>query len=101
MCVLSVKTLNVTGSTISSSSFFANLSFMSSLDFSGAPETGLVPCFFIHGRMLVMSKIVPSAVHTGWLKGCREMAQNLKGRRLKGAPPLALALDSPEPALAE
>jgi hypothetical protein len=29
--------------------------------------------------------MVPFAVHTGWLKGWREMAQKLKGSRLKEA----------------
>lgn len=100
MCVLSVKTLNVTGSTISPSSFFAKLSLIRSVDWRGAPLTGFVPCFRSQGRMLSMSKMVPSEVQTGDLKGWRETAQKLYGRRLKGAPaPEALA--RPEPALAE
>ena len=47
-----------------------------------------------------MSKIVPSAVHTGVWKGCRETAQKLKGSRLN-VPSGALDLAMPEPALAE
>ena len=47
-----------------------------------------------------MSKIVPWAVHTGDLKGWRERAQKLKGRRLKVLSG-ALDLERPEPALAE
>lgn len=86
ICVLSVKTLNVTGSTYSPSSFLAKLSLVSSLLFSGAPVTGFVPCCFSHGRMLVRSNVVPSAVQTGCSKGWRETAQKLKGRRLKEAP---------------
>lgn len=73
---------------------------MSSVDFKGLAVTGLVPCFFSHGRMFVISKMVPSAVHTGWEKGCKETAQKLKGSRLNEAPdvsPLTVA----EPALAE
>lgn len=47
-----------------------------------------------------MSKIVPSEVQTGDLKGWRDRAQKLKGRRLKVLSG-AFDLDSPEPALAE
>lgn len=50
--------------------------------------------------MLSMSNIVPSEVQTGVLKGWRETAQKLKGRRLNvesGAFDFAI----PEPALAE
>lgn len=47
-----------------------------------------------------MSKIVPSGAQTGVWKGCRDTAQKLKGRRLKGAPS-ADGLERPEPALAE
>lgn len=36
--------------------------------------------------MTSTSKMVPSGVQTGFLKGCREAAQKLKGRRRKGAP---------------
>ena len=50
--------------------------------------------------MLSMSKIVPSRAQTGELKGWREMAQKLKGKRLKAAPE-AEAFARPEPALAE
>ena len=50
--------------------------------------------------MLLKSKIVPSAVQTGLVKGWREMAQKLKGRRLKVVS-AALDFTSPEPALAE
>ena len=39
--------------------------------------TGFVPCFFSHGIMLVRSKIVPSGVHTGCVKGWSETAQKL------------------------
>ena len=100
MCVLSVKTLYVTGSTISPSSFFAKFSVTKSVDFKGAPLTGLVPCFSSQGRILSMSKIAPSGVQTGDLKGWSEMAQKLNGRRLKAAlEPEAFA--RPEPALAE
>ena len=48
----------------------------------------------------MMSKIVPSAVQTGWENGWSETAQKLNGSLLKepsGAPPFAM----PEPALAE
>lgn len=48
-----------------------------------------------------MSKIFPLGLQTGWLNGCRDMAQKLKGRRLKGALELVLDLDTPEPAFAE
>jgi hypothetical protein len=50
--------------------------------------------------MLSMSNIVPSKLQTGVLKGWRETAQKLKGRRLNvesGAFDFAI----PEPALAE
>ena len=50
--------------------------------------------------ILSMSKMVPSAVQTGVLKGCRDTAQKLKGRRLKVASE-AFDLAMPEPALAE
>jgi hypothetical protein len=85
MCVLSVNTLYVTGSTYSFSSFFASVSLISSDVLSGDPSTGLVPCFLIQGRMLVRSKIVPAGVQTGCANGCRESEQKLKGRRLNGA----------------
>ena len=49
--------------------------------------------------MFSVSKMVPSAVHTGLLNGCRETAQKLNGSRLKEAPD-AFCL-TPEPALAE
>ena len=62
--------------------------------------TGLVPCSESHGRILSMSKIVPSVVQTGVLKGWRDRAQKLKGRRLKVLSG-AFDLESPEPALAE
>ena len=62
--------------------------------------TGFVPCFLSHGKMFVRSKIVPSAVQTGWEKGWRETAQKLKGRRLKDEPD-GLTCRVPEPALAE
>ena len=47
-----------------------------------------------------MSNIVPSNVHTGVVKGWRETAQKLKGRRLKV---LSVRLEEArlEPALAE
>lgn len=73
---------------------------MRSVELRGAPVTGFVPCFFSHGRMLVMSNIVPSGLQTGWLKGWREIAQKLKGSRLNGAFEI-LDFDTPEPALAE
>lgn len=47
-----------------------------------------------------MSKIVPSVVQTGDLKGCSDKAQKLKGRRLKVVSG-AFDLERPEPALAE
>ena len=47
-----------------------------------------------------MSKIVPWAVQTGDLKGWRDRAQKLKGRRLKVLSG-AFDLERPEPALAE
>ena len=62
---------------MSPSSFFAKFSVIRSESWRGAPLTGFVPCFFIQGVMLSTSKIVPSVVHTGVLKGCREMAQKL------------------------
>ena len=100
MCVLSVKTLNVTGSTISPASFLAKCSFIKSLAFNGFPLTGFVPCFSNQGSILSTSKIAPSLVHTGVLNGWRETAQTLNGSRLKDASgPLDLAV--PEPALAE
>ena len=62
--------------------------------------TGLVPCLESHSRMLSMSKIVPSDVQTGDLKGWRDRAQKLKGRRLNVLSG-AFDLEMPEPALAE
>ena len=100
MCVLFVKTLYVTGSTISPSSFLAKLSLIKSSALRGLPVTGLVPCFSSHGVMLSISKIVPSDMQTGFVKGWRETAQKLKGRRLKVVSP-AFDLARPEPALAE
>lgn len=50
--------------------------------------------------MLVRSKMVPDAVHTGCEKGCSETAQKLKGSRLKLAPGPAI-LRAFAPALAE
>ena len=47
-----------------------------------------------------MSKIVPSAVQTGDLKGWRDRAQKLKGRRLN-VKSGAFDLERPDPALAE
>lgn len=47
-----------------------------------------------------MSKIVPSDVQTGDLKGWRDRAQKLKGRRLNVLSG-AFDLEMPEPALAE
>jgi len=91
--------LKVTGSTISPSSFWWKWSFINSSDLNGLAVTGFVPCFFSHGRILVISKMVPSMVQTGWVKGCREMAQKLYGRRLKE--PSGFADLVPEPALAE
>ena len=44
--------------------------------------------------------MAPSVVQTGDLKGCRERAQKLKGRRLKVVSG-AFDLERPEPALAE
>ena len=100
MCVLSVKTLYVTGSTISPSSFLLNCSLINSSLLRGFPVTGFVPCFSSHGNMLSMSKMWPSGVQTGVLKGWSETAQKLNGRRLNvvsGAFDFAI----PEPALAE
>ena len=50
--------------------------------------------------MLSMSNTFPSAVQTGVLKGWRETAQKLKGRRLNEVSG-ALDLAMPDPALAE
>ena len=47
-----------------------------------------------------MSKIVPSVVQTGVLKGCRDRAQKLNGRRLNVLSG-TFDLRRPEPALAE
>lgn len=47
-----------------------------------------------------MSKIAPSEVQTGDLKGWRDKAQKLKGSRLKVLSG-AFNLERPEPALAE
>lgn len=49
--------------------------------------TGFVGCFSSHADMTSTSKIVPEGVQTGFLKGWREAAQKLKGRRRKGAAP--------------
>lgn len=46
-----------------------------------------------------MSKMVPSIAQTGWVNGCRKMAQKLYGRRLKELSGFADLV--PEPALAE
>lgn len=62
--------------------------------------TGFVPCFFSHDRIFALSKIVPSDVHTGFVNGCKETAQKLNGRRLKGALKFS-PLKVPDPALAE
>ena len=59
ICVLSVNTLNVTGSTISPSSFFLKCSLIKLSPFKGIPVTGFVPWFSSHGSMLSMSKIWP------------------------------------------
>ena len=61
---------------------------------------GLVPCLRSQGRMWSISKIVPSGAQTGEWKGCSDIAQKLKGSRLKGAPSVE-ALERVEPALAE
>lgn len=50
--------------------------------------------------MFSWSKMVPSAVHTGVVKGCRLSAQKLKGSLLNAACPLASAR-TPAPADAE
>ena len=71
-----------------------------SVDLRGCPSTGLVPCLESHVEILSMSKIVPSVVQTGDLKGWRESAQKLKGSRLKVLSG-ALDLAKPDPALAE
>lgn len=75
--VLSVNTLKVTGSQYSPSSFLCMFSFNSSEYASFSPVMGLVPCFFSHGMMLVRSKIAPSVVHTGCVKGWSESEQKL------------------------
>ena len=62
--------------------------------------TGFVPCFANHGSILVRSNVVPSAVHTGCVNGCRDTAQKLKGSRLKEPAVVPFGL-IPEPALAE
>ena len=43
---------------------------------------------------------MPFAVHTGWVKGCNETEQKLKGKRLKDEPG-ALGFAVPDPLLAE
>lgn len=45
--------------------------------------------------------MIPSEVQTGWLKGCRETAQKLKGSLRKLAPGTPFFAWTPEPALAE
>jgi hypothetical protein len=50
--------------------------------------------------MTSTSKMVPSGVQTGFLKGWRLAAQKLKGRRRKGAPWEALR-EALAPTLAE
>ena len=50
--------------------------------------------------MTSTSKIVPSGVQTGFRKGCRLAAQNLKGSLLNDAP-FGAFCDTFEPALAE
>ena len=81
------------------SPFRAKLSLIRSLSFKGLPFIGLVPCLASQSLMTSTSKIVPSAVQTGCLKGWREAAQKLKGRRLKE--PSAGPCLTFEPALAE
>lgn len=73
---------------------------MRSFSAKGLPFVGFVLCFVNHSLIASTSKIVPSGVHTGCLKGCRLAAQNLNGRRLKDASPLALGFTF-DPALAE
>lgn len=51
--------------------------------------------------MTSTSKMVPSDVQTGFLKGWRLAAQKLKGRRRNGAAPDALSDEDLAPALAE
>jgi hypothetical protein len=62
--------------------------------------TGFVPCFSSHWLMTSTSNIVPSAVQTGCLKGCRLAAQKLNGSLLKDAP-LGAFWETLDPALAE
>lgn len=42
-------------------------------------------CFSSHAPMTSTSNIVPSGVHTGFLKGWRLAAQKLKGKRRNDA----------------
>lgn len=114
ICVLSVKTLNVTGSTISPcpspcppppscasvSPLRAKFSLIKSLSFKAFPVTGFVPCFASHLLMTSTSNIVPSDVQTGCLKGCKLAAQKLKGSLLNDDP-LGAFWETFEPALAE
>lgn len=51
--------------------------------------------------MTSTSKIVPSGVQTGFLKGWRLAAQKLKGRRRNEAPAWWLRADAPAPTLGE
>jgi hypothetical protein len=51
--------------------------------------------------MTSTSKMVPSGVQTGFLKGWRLAAQKLKGRRRKEATPWPAREEAPAPTLAE
>jgi viroplasmin and RNaseH domain-containing protein len=51
--------------------------------------------------MTSTSKTVPSGVQTGFLKGWREAAQKLKGRRRKGISDFEAREPAPAPTLAE
>jgi hypothetical protein len=79
----SVKTFFVTGSTYSPFSFLSNFKEIRVRPSSFSPLTGFVPCFFSHGMMCFISKIVPSGVQTGCSKGWSESAQCVNGSRLK------------------
>jgi hypothetical protein len=77
--VKSVNTLNDTGSIYSPLSFLAKFNLINSVIFKGYPEIGFVLYFLIKGIMLIISKIVPSIVQTGFSKGNIESPQQLNG----------------------
>lgn len=111
MCVLSVKTLYVTGSIrsplpsprpapwASDSEFLAKSRRIRSRFCRGSPLTGFwLGCLSSQAPMTSTSKMVPSGVQTGFLKGWRLAAQKLKGRRRKEATPRPAREEAPPPA---